>query len=241
MQQLHGEWAQSRRCRRRRVYARCSVSAPATESRPSTQSARLPRDKRIVERSVRGDLIVAIAAEDGVCVKTVRNVVRRQGIPRRRPDQRLRNARIAKRYAAGEKVTLIAVEEGVGHSYVRHVAQRAGPPPRIGWQRRYPIDESASDEPTATGWWLIGLLAADGCISERDHCVSLAQRASDADVLRAFLAYVGSPDRPLTNLDLSPAAAARAWPRAPAQDARIVSARICRALARHGIDRKSVV
>ena len=192
---------------------------------------------RIAERYARGDRVAAIAAiaeQEGVCLKTVRNIARRRGIPRRRPDQRERDARIVKRYVAGERVASIAESEDVTTPYVRAVARRHGVPPRSGWQRRYPLDETAFDVPSPVGWWLVGLLAADGCIHAREHRVSLAQRTADADVLTAFLAYVSSP-RPLTDLRLTPAAAARAWPRTPAQEARVFSAHMCRALAAHGV------
>jgi len=189
---------------------------------------------RIAERYERGDRVATIADQEGVCVKTVRNIARRRGIPRRRPDQRERDARIATRYETGEPVASIADSEAVDRPYVSAVAKRFGIPPRTGWQRRYPLDESAFDTPSPTGWWLIGLLAADGCIYEREHRVSLTQRAADADVLQAFLTYVASP-RPLTDLRLSRSAAARAWPRTPAQEARVFSAHMCRALATHGV------
>jgi hypothetical protein len=85
------------------------------------------------------------------------------------------------------------------------------------------------------GWWLVGLLAADGSVNRREHRISLCQSMRDADVLHAFYAYVGCPDRPLTMLNLSEEAAARQLPRSPAAEARIFSARIVRALARHGV------
>jgi hypothetical protein len=115
------------------------------------------------------------------------------------------------------------------------VAARAGVPPRAGWQRRYPINEHAFDRPTPVGWWLVGLLAADGSINEGDHRISLCQTIEDADVLRAFYAYVGCPDRPLTMLNLSDAARRRQLPRRPAAEARVFSKRIVRALSRHGV------
>jgi hypothetical protein len=211
------------------------LALPAFASEPTVD--RTDRDAvraRIAERYERGDRVATIAEQEGVCVKTVRNIARRRGIPRRRPDQRERDARIATRYAAGERVASIADSEGVRTPYVRAVGRRYGIPPRSGWQRRYPLDETAFDEPSPIGWWLIGLLAADGSINEREHRVSLAQRAADSDVLHAFLAYVASP-RPLTDLRLTPSAAARAWPRTPAQEARVFSANMCRALAAHGI------
>jgi hypothetical protein len=62
---------------------------------------------RIAERYERGDRVATIADQEGVCVKTVRNIARRRGIPRRRPDQRERDARIATRYSGGlSKVAL---------------------------------------------------------------------------------------------------------------------------------------
>jgi hypothetical protein len=200
---------------------------------PNRSPAEARRD-RIAERYARGDLVAVIASEEGVCVKTVRNIARRRGIPRRRLDQQERDARIAERYAAGELVQCIADSEGVRQPYVRAVAKRYGLPARTDWRRKYPIDESAFDHPSSVGWWLIGLLAADGSINEREQRVSLAQRAADADVLEAFLAYVGSP-RPLTELRLSPAAAARAWRRSPAFEARVFSKQLCRALAAYGV------
>jgi hypothetical protein len=166
-----------------------------------------------------------------VNVKTVRNIARRKGLPRRRPDQTERNVRIASLYAAGEPVRTIAHKAGVHSSYVRQVAKRAGIPPRKGWQRLYPIDESAFDEPDEVGWWLIGLLAADGCINAEENRVSLSQRAADADVLYAFYDYVGAAGRPVTKIT----------PRdgwglgGEYREARIFSRRICAVLARHGI------
>lgn len=200
----------------------------------SKRAARELLHARIADRYERGDPLTAIAAEEGVCLKTVRNVARRRGLARRRPDRRDRDRRIVARYAAGECVREIAESEGVGYPYVSGTARKAGLPPRSGWQRRYPLDEHAFDHPTDVGWWLIGLLAADGSVHAADHRVSLAQRAADADVLRAFLDYVGCP-RPLTDLRLSPAAAARAWPRSPAQEARVFSRHLCAALAAHGV------
>jgi hypothetical protein len=100
---------------------------------------------------------------------------------------------------------------------------------------RYPLDENAFNPPDAVGWWLIGLLAADGSIDEHQNRVSLCQTVDDADVLHAFYAYVGCPDRPLTMLNLSESAKRRTLPRRPAAEARIFSKRIVEALGRHGV------
>jgi hypothetical protein len=192
-----------------------------TERRVSRPSS--VRDARIAARYIRGDLITSIAFDEEVDVKTVRNVARRMGLPRRRPDRSERNLRVAARYRAGEPVLAIAEDEGVHPKSVGTVAKRAGVPPRRGWQRVYPIDETAFDQPTEIGWWLVGLLAADGCVFAREHRISLAQNAGDQDVLNAFLAYVGSPGRPLASI-------------APGHfEARIFSRRVCEALARYGV------
>jgi lambda repressor-like predicted transcriptional regulator len=179
--------------------------------------------------------VAEIAARAGVCIKTVRNVARRAGLPSRNPPQPERDAAILARYIAGDPVAAIAADHGVRPSRVRVVAERAGVPPRSGWQRRYPIREDAFDQPTATGWWLIGLLAADGSINAREHRVSLCQTLDDADVLYAFYDYVGCPDRPLTVLNLSKAARERQYKRRPAAEARVFSKRIVEALGRHGV------
>jgi lambda repressor-like predicted transcriptional regulator len=176
-----------------------------------------------------------IARRAGVCVKTVRNAARRAGLPARNPPQPERDAGILKRYAAGDPVAAIAAEHGVAQSRVRAIAARAGVPPREDWQRRYPIREDVFDSPIPVGWWLIGLLAADGSINDRENRVSLCQTVEDADVLYAFYEYVGCPERPLTMLNLSEAARRRQLPRRPAAEARIFSKRIVLALRRHGI------
>lgn len=129
----------------------------------------------------------------------------------------------------------IARDEGVESQYVSTLARRAGLPPREGWRRRYPINESAFQEPDSIGWWLLGLLAADGCVSTRDNLISLSQSERDIDVLHAFHDYVGCPDRPLTELRLSPGTSTWRSPASRHFEARVYSRRICEALAVHGI------
>lgn len=195
---------------------------------------RAQRQRRIAERYARGDLITQIALEEGVDRKTVRNIARREGLPLRHPRQTERNNRIVSRCRDGEQIVQIAKEEGVQSSYVSDLARNAGLPPRRDWQRRYPITEGVFDAPDATGWWLIGLIAADGSIHEAEHRVSLAQRGEDADVLHAFFEYVGCPGRPLTKLRWR---TRPGWTRSEGEyfEARIFSRQICAALARHGV------
>jgi hypothetical protein len=179
--------------------------------------------------------VADIAARAGVCVKTVRNVARRFQLPPRNPSRPERDAQAVARYAAGEKVAGIAQDLGISRSRVRVIAARAGLPPRSDWRRLYPLDEAAFDRPTDVGWWLVGLLAADGSINAKEQRVSLCQTLDDADVLHAFYEYVGCPGRPLTMLNLSKVAQARQYPRRAAAEARIFSKRIVSALARHGV------
>jgi hypothetical protein len=193
------------------------------------------RDEVIVSLYSAGTPVDEIAGRAGVCRKTVRNVARRFGLPPRLRSHPERDAAVAARYRGGQPVAAIASDVGVSRSRVRLIAARAGIPPRNGWQRRYPIDESAFDDPTEVGWWLIGLIAADGSIHAAENRMSVCQTIEDADVLRAFYAYAGCPDRPLTELKLSPMAAARQLPRRPAVEARIFSKRIVEALASHGV------
>jgi hypothetical protein len=200
-----------------------------------SRSRQAERDELIVDMYRAGMPVAEIARCASVCVKTVRNIARRAGIPPRNPPQVARDAEAVARYRAGEPVHGIAAALDTSRSRVRHVAARAGLRPRSGWQRLYPIDEGAFDCPTEVGWWLIGLLAADGSIHAAENRVALCQKLDDADVLHALYSYVGCPDRPLTMLNLSEAARARQLPRRPAAEARVFSSRIVKALARHGV------
>ena len=167
--------------------------------------------------------------------KTVYNVARRAGLPNRHRFDPERTKRILGAYEAGEPVKAIVECEGVSPSFVRTVARRAGLSPRRDWRRRYPLDEGAFEKPDAVGWWLIGLIAADGSIQRERNEISLTQREADSDVLHAFFEYVGCPGRPLIELRLSEEAQLRTHVRSRAFSARIYSKRICETLATHGI------
>jgi hypothetical protein len=61
--------------------------------------------------------------------------------------------------------------------------------------RKWPVGHAAFAEPLSVeAWYWLGLLAADGCV--RGPQISLVQHASRAAMLRRFLSFVGSPDRP---------------------------------------------
>jgi hypothetical protein len=202
---------------------------------PSKPRMRSHRDDLIVELYEGGLPVREIAARAHVCIKTVRNVARRAGLPARNRPRPERDAAIVRAYEAGDLVDRIAATHSVSRPWVRHVAERAGLPARSGWQRRYPLNERAFDRPTRVGWWLIGLLAADGSIHAPESRVSLCQSTKDIDVLRAFYEYVGCPERPVTMLNLSPEAKAKQLPRGPAAEARVFSKTMVAALGRHGI------
>ena len=113
------------------------------------------RDQSIVAAYTGGLSVVEIALRHGVCVKTVRNIARRAGLPPRNAPAPERNRQVALRYAAGDRVQAIADAHAITTQAVRTIAARSGLPARTGWRRRYPIDESAFDHPTKTGWWLV--------------------------------------------------------------------------------------
>lgn len=194
---------------------------------------RRARHARIVKRYTDGDPIEEIASDEDVDRKTVRNVARGAGLPLRNPRRSERNARIVSGYQEGRRVKELAESEGCSSSYVSHLLSEAGVPRRPD-RRLYPIDETAFDDPDPTGWWLIGLLAADGCVNERRHMISLSQRGEDKDVLEAFLRYVGSGGRPLTELRFR---GGGGWHRPDGRyfEARVFSKRLCEAVGRHGV------
>jgi hypothetical protein len=176
-----------------------------------------------------------IADDLGIDRKTVYNVARRAELPNRHIFDPARTARILKAYEAGTPPTQIAAEEGVHRTYVRSVARKADLAPHVDWARKYPLNKAAFDDPTPIGWWLIGLLAADGHIGTRDNLVALTQSERGIDALHTFFEYVGCPKKPLTELRLSPGAASRTYPRERAFSARVQSKYMCESLARHGI------
>lgn len=196
---------------------------------------RAEQHRRIAERYAAGDAIADIAASEDVDRRTVRNVARRANLPLRLPRRTERNNRILRRYADGEPVVRIATDEGVQSQYVSTLAKKAGLPTRRDWQRKYPIKHDAFDQPNSVGWWLIGLLAADGCVHAKGNYISLSQREEDTDVLRAFLEYVGADTRPLA--ETTPKKKGSGWHRSGCRyyEARIFSRQICESLARHGV------
>jgi transposase len=140
-----------------------------TDEQPISRAANASeRDVLVASLYQQGVPVTEIADRVGVCVKTVRNVARRFGLPPRNPSRPERDAQVISRYETGEKVALIARDLGIAKSRVRTIAARAGLPPRSDWRRRYPLDEGVFDNPSEVGWWLIGLLAANAAEFEPD-------------------------------------------------------------------------
>ncbi len=77
------------------------------------RSARDLRHELIAELYREGLPVAGIAQRAGVCIKTVRNVARRAGLPPRNPSQPERDGEILARYVAGEPVGSIAADCGV--------------------------------------------------------------------------------------------------------------------------------
>src|SRR3712207_4541786 len=91
-----------------------------------TGSEAAPRDQLILELYRSGTPVGEIARRAAVCVKTVRNVARRAGMPPRNPPQPDRDFVAVSRYLTGEPVAAIAMDLGMSRSRIRLLAQQAG-------------------------------------------------------------------------------------------------------------------
>jgi len=89
-------------------------------------SRRMPadRDAVIVALYQEGVPVARIAVRAGVCVKTVRNVARRAGLPPRHHPHPERDAAIVRAYQAGQPVERIADLYAVSRPRVRYIAAR---------------------------------------------------------------------------------------------------------------------
>jgi len=110
---------------------------------------RVPDDvkREIVARYLQGDMVATIAGENGVSKKTVRNIVRAAGIPRRRqhiPRKVFQGARdaIVTRYTRGDVVLQIASDLGLSTVSVQKVVTEAGIP------KRKRMSTERGDDPT---------------------------------------------------------------------------------------------
>jgi lambda repressor-like predicted transcriptional regulator len=143
-----------------------------------------------------GVTLKEIGAEFGLSAASICRHAQRLGL-----DGRSRNVRAADRdefralYVAGLTIADVASRTGFHRDTVRRALVASGVTLQ-NRSRRWPVRHEAFAEPRSAeaSYWL-GMLAADGCV--QGPKISLVQHASRVAMLRRFLTFVGSPDRPL--------------------------------------------
>lgn len=143
-----------------------------------------------------GVTLKEIGAEFGLSAASICRHAQRLGL-----DGRSRNVRAADRdefralYVAGLTIADVASRTGFHRDTVRRALVASGVTLQ-NRSRRWPVRHEAFAEPHSAeaSYWL-GMLAADGCV--QGPKISLVQHASRVAMLRRFLTFVGSPDRPL--------------------------------------------
>jgi hypothetical protein len=167
-----------------------------------------------------------IARDVGLSKGRVSTIAKSLGLPQRQPRPDVENRKLFRRlYAEGLTVAEIATRTGWHRDTVGRALRKAGVRIRSGaeWARRWPIHHQAFSSPmSAEAWYWIGLLAADGYV--RGASIALNMKCSSEPVLRRFMAFVGSPNRPLRPMNHG-----RAW------GAQVSSPRLVVDLARHGV------
>lgn len=145
------------------------------------------------------------------------------------------HASILRRLQEGALPAVIADETGASRWTVRAVARAGGVvlSKSVGLKaayargdhatprHRYTVDDSYFERPlTPTGAWVLGVIAGDGCITQRKGVVQALDIVGDADVLQKIAAELGSnyPFRQLQGV----------------LDLRIYSSRLARSLAHYG-------
>ena len=131
-------------------------------------------------------------------------------------------------YRTGLSIAEVASRTGFHRDTVREALVASGVTLQ-NRSRKWPARHDAFAEPlSAEAWYWLGILAADGCV--RGPQISLVQHASRASMLRRFLTFVGSPDRPFRVINGGNGFVADVSSKAMAAD-----------LARHGVvPRKSL-
>ena len=164
-------------------------------------------EKEILRRFSDGETSPQIAEVIGCTPTTVRNVLERNGVERRTPEEigALKHLLsdeqeddIVARYESGEPAAPIAAAYGVTDKYVYQILERhsvkmqpRGPRPREG------LREGVFAEPTGAALYWPGVLMADGCIDfdeERSARVTLNLAAVDAGHVRSFCGFLGLSD-----------------------------------------------
>jgi hypothetical protein len=127
----------------------------------------------------------------------VSTIARQLGYPSKaRPITDEERARFASLYSQGLTLAEIARRAGRYRATVRNALVAAGFEIRTTPSRKWPARHRAFTPPCSPeAWYWIGVLAADGYV--RGTSITLNQKAANEPLLRRFLAFVGSPDRPL--------------------------------------------
>lgn len=154
----------------------------------------------------------------------VQGQLRKRGIAARATGKLARlDHEVAGRYLAGESTGDLGRAYGVSDVAISVCLRRQGVTVREpGWATRvYPIREDAFDRLTPDAAYWAGFLLADGCVSAAGR-ITLVLKAADVEHVRAWLRFMGSDDRPISN----DGARARA---------QVSSRRVAAALAAHGV------
>lgn len=180
--------------------------------------------QQAVQAYVDGQSTGEVARSMGVSDTWVQAQLKRAGVQvRTRGLPTQSSADIAARYVAGESTGNIARDLGLSDVAVCLHLRRHGVPVRPGgWATRiYPLLDAAFDQVTEASAYWAGFLMADGCVSDAGR-ITLALQVGDVDHVRAWLGFLGSPDRPVSLTENK----ARA---------QVSSPRITAALAMHGV------
>jgi hypothetical protein len=186
---------------------------------------RFTPDERIRAGWLKGELLREIAAATGLSVPRVSVRAKELGLPSRSPRiASQERERFVQWYAEGASLRAIAARAQRHVNTVRNALVAASVTLRGCDQTRvWPVDHGAFQSPlSAEALYWLGFVAADGSVSGSK--VVLVQRNGCEDVLRRFLAFVGSETRPLI-----PSSNRRA------KHAVVSSPRIAADLAAHGI------
>jgi hypothetical protein len=183
-------------------------------------------DEQLVELWRRGVPVREIGRRIGRSPGRVSVRARRLGMEPRQPRPAPHDhAHFTKLYSRGFTIAAIAHRTSYHRDTVRKSLVASGVELRGAW-RKWPVRHDAFTPPQSTeAWYWIGLLAADGYV--RGAEVTLIQKCSSESLLRRFLAFVGSKDRPLRPINQR-----RAWA------AHVSSPQIVADLAAHGIVRR---
>lgn len=157
----------------------------------------------IVADYVAGKSMYPIAERLGIARKTVRRILIESGV-KPRPKSSLSDAddetkaTLIQRYRDGEGAPEIAKSFGCGYAAVYRILTKAGVPIRSQSEAKrvvYPLRDDAFDEPLSPDarYW-IGMLMADGCITQNRNALSitLVLQERDRAHVERFVQFLGS-------------------------------------------------